>query len=366
MNKQFFAKIAGTAALALLLHPGVFAQSNDPQKPEKPDREGNPGRTARSGDDPDKLGQYDEIVIKRKAGKDAKVTVEIRDDQVFVDGMPVSQYNNDTISVRKKKSILAPPSPFRNHGGDWNYGANEGPDNVKPALLGVYSEKNEAEGGAKIKEITPGSAAEKAGLQKGDVITGVDEIKITDPDNLYDAIHNKYKPEDKVTITYQREGKDEKVAVILGAGKRRMREPDTFTLPGMGDFDFRNLPTLPNGPNGLNRPNGPNGLNRPGEPFGVNREEGRPKLGIHAQDTEDGKGVKVLEVDEGSFAEKAGIKEGDIITRFDGKEVNSALTLAEIARNGKDKTSVKIGLTRNGSYRELEIKIPRRLKTADL
>jgi serine protease Do len=236
--------------------------------------------------------------------------------------------------------------------------------------LGVYSEKNETEeGGAKIKEVTPGSAAEKAGLQKGDIITGVDEIKIAGPDDLYDAIHNKYKPEDKVAVTYQREGKERKASVVLGAGKKRTGQPYNFPLPDMRDFDFKNLPGLPNNPDGWNGPNGlrrPNDPNEPGGPFGTVGEDVRPRLGIHAQDTEDGKGVKVLEIDEGSNAEKAGIKQGDIITRFDGKEVNSAVTLAEVAREGRDKTSVRISLIRNGSSRELEVRTPRRLKTANL
>jgi serine protease Do len=92
----------------------------------------------------------------------------------------------------------------------------------------------------------------------------------------------------------------------------------------------------------------------------------KPKLGIKAQDTEDGKGVKVLDVDDESAAEKAGIKEGDIITRFDGKEVNSANDLSEGARAAKDKVSIKVNLLRDGKTQEIEIKIPKKLKTANL
>jgi serine protease Do len=94
--------------------------------------------------------------------------------------------------------------------------------------------------------------------------------------------------------------------------------------------------------------------------------ESRPKLGIRAQDTEDGKGVKVLDIDEDSPADKAGIKEGDIITRFDGKDVNSATELADIARESKGKTDMKISVTHEGKSREVDVKIPKKLKTADL
>ena len=91
-----------------------------------------------------------------------------------------------------------------------------------------------------------------------------------------------------------------------------------------------------------------------------------PKLGIKAQDTEEGKGVKVLDVADESLAEKAGIKEGDIITEFDGKTINSADDLAEAAQDAREKSSMKVQLTRDGKSQTIEIKIPKKLKTANL
>ncbi len=82
------------------------------------------------------------------------------------------------------------------------------------------------------------------------------------------------------------------------------------------------------------------------------------KFGIKAQDTEEGKGVKVLDVDDESAAAKAGIKEGDIITRFDGKEINSATALAEAARAAKEKASVHVSILRDGKPQEIEVKVP--------
>jgi serine protease Do len=93
---------------------------------------------------------------------------------------------------------------------------------------------------------------------------------------------------------------------------------------------------------------------------------GRPRLGIKAQDLEEGKGAKVLDVDDESPAEKAGIKEGDIINEFDGNPVENADDLAKLARENREKYTYKIKLTRDGKQQEVEIKIPRKLKTADL
>ena len=67
-----------------------------------------------------------------------------------------------------------------------------------------------------------------------------------------------------------------------------------------------------------------------------------PKIGIKAQDTEEGKGVNVLDVTDGSAAEKAGLKKGDVITRFDGNEVNSANELIQQVRGSREKSSVKV------------------------
>ena len=105
-------------------------------------------------------------------------------------------------------------------------------------------------------------------------------------------------------------------------------------------------------------------MNRKG--FNYSWSGGAPKLGLSVQDTDDGKGVKVIEVDDESNAEKAGIKEDDVITEVDGKAVNSADEVAKIIKDNKDKNSVMVKLTRNGKTQNIEVKIPRKLKTADL
>jgi serine protease Do len=93
---------------------------------------------------------------------------------------------------------------------------------------------------------------------------------------------------------------------------------------------------------------------------------GKPRIGIKAQDTEEGKGVKVLGVDDESAAEKAGIKKDDVITEFDGKKVNSTDELASAAREAKDKSAFKITFNRDGKSQTVEVKTPKKLKTANL
>src|SRR5882724_3334527 len=85
---------------------------------------------------------------------------------------------------------------------------------------------------------------------------------------------------------------------------------------------------------------------------------GGPKLGLSVQDTEDGKGVKVIDVDDESNSVKAGIKEDDIITEVDGKAVNGADEMAKIVKESKDKTSIMLKLQRAGKSQNIEVKMP--------
>jgi serine protease Do len=91
-----------------------------------------------------------------------------------------------------------------------------------------------------------------------------------------------------------------------------------------------------------------------------------PKLGLSVQDTDDGKGVKVIDVDDESNAAKAGIKEDDIITQVDDKIINGVDEIAKLLREKKDNPTVRLQLTRSGKAQTIEVKMPRKIKTADL
>ena len=235
-------------------------------------------------------------------------------------------------------------SPFRDM--DWSFSrdALSKTSDTKRAYLGVTSEKKE-DGGVTITEISKASAAEKAGLMKGDVITKIDDKVVSSPEDLSKIIHQ-FKPEDKVTVTYTRDGKEQKATALLGKFKmeRLQSYSYNYSMPKMESFRGMDIPETPRA-------------------FSFNV---RPRVGLKAQDTEDGKGVKVLDVDDDSPADKAGIKEGDVITEFDGKAVNSADELAVLSRATREKSSFKIKFKRNDKTQEVEVKIPKKLKTANL
>jgi putative serine protease PepD len=85
---------------------------------------------------------------------------------------------------------------------------------VEHAYLGVSLADSE-DGGARVAEVRPGSPAERAGLQAGDVITAVDGAEVTGSADLQATI-DAQRPGDTVSITYTRSGESGTLDVELG------------------------------------------------------------------------------------------------------------------------------------------------------
>lgn len=87
------------------------------------------------------------------------------------------------------------------------------------AALGVtvrpYFDANFQPAGAVIVSVSSGGPAAAAGLQAGDVITKINDTAITSPSGLTTALAG-FSPGDKVTVGYQRDGKNQSADVTLG------------------------------------------------------------------------------------------------------------------------------------------------------
>ncbi|MEY9213919.1 trypsin-like peptidase domain-containing protein [Thermobifida halotolerans] len=70
--------------------------------------------------------------------------------------------------------------------------------------------------GAELVDVTRGGAADQAGLQAGDVIVGVGNRAVTDPNVLIAEIRS-HRPGDTVTVTYERDGRTAEAQVTLSA-----------------------------------------------------------------------------------------------------------------------------------------------------
>ena len=79
--------------------------------------------------------------------------------------------------------------------------------------LGMKYDKAE-DGTVSVKEITPGSPAEAAGFQKGDVLLTLNGASYADKEALKKAKAD-WKPGSKVNFTVKREGAEKQIAVTL-------------------------------------------------------------------------------------------------------------------------------------------------------
>jgi serine protease Do len=337
--KQVFMKRLLIAGIALLTVPSVFAQKEKEKIKEDKDTE--------------KTEKMQTIVITRNGNVDEKTTIEIDGDKVKVNGKDAKDskdvhVNVNTITGDNGRMRVYNRTPGA---GAWNLNMDENrmmffSEDENRAMLGVTTEGDDK--GAEILSVTKESAAEKMGLKKGDIITKIDDRKIESSDDVTDAIRN-HKPGDKVSITYLREGKSQTATAELTKWKGvRM---NTFTtsprIEGFGgDINQRFREMMPS------------------ENFTY--AFGRPRLGLSIQDTDDGVGVKVLDVDSESAAAKAGIKKDDVILGVDDTDIKGTDDVLKATRADKDKTSYKFKVKRGGSAQTIEVKIPRKLKTADL
>lgn len=200
------------------------------------------------------------------------------------------------------------------------------------ARLGVYTEKDEK--GARVTKIVEGSPAQKAGLQVGDIITDVDKKNISGPSSLSEIISD-MNAGDKVGLKYIRNKKQHKASTVLDG-----HPSQSFRFQGEDNFakGFKGLADA----------------------------WGKPQLGIRIQDTEEGEGVKVLELDSESMAARAGIEKDDLIIAIDGNTVKTTDDARRQLAAVKNKPAYQVRVKRGDSQKEIEVKNPQKLKTADL
>ena len=318
----------------------------------------------------DKKEKKEQIIIRKKGDKNEKTTIVIEGDKITVNGKPVEKGDKDIIIQRfndddhvymrvpKPPRVNVRPEMYRykydrellhhdqllkefKH--EWKTGA----------LLGV--ETDEDAKGAKIEEVQKETAAEKAGLKKGDIIIKVGNKKIANPGELAEAISTK-KPNDEVEITYLRNGKEQKTKAKLseskfpgGFGMHEFKMGDGFPF-GDKEFNFELMHPFNDGQfkNDLIR------------------IHNRPQLGATIQDTEEGNGVKVLEVNTDSPAAKSGLQKEDVITEINEKKVSNVADAREALHANNEKQIWNLKVLRAGKTVNVEVKISKNLRKADL
>jgi serine protease Do len=342
---QLISKGLLIAGIALLTVPNAVLAQKEKTKDDKE-------KIKAEKDEKDKQDMQ-HITIMRNGDSKEKLVIEIDGDKVKINGKDASDMKDVQVNV----NTLRGAKRFRtntSNGEKWTFGFNNDDhmslfsEDDNRAMLGVTTEGSDK--GAEIVSVIDESAAAKAGLKKGDVITKIGDKKIESTDDVTEAIHAR-KPGEKVGITYLRDDKENTATAELGKWKGiKMNAVAVPKIEGMGGQWKEMMP-----------PSAPMTFERNGGLIAM----GRPRLGLSIQDTDDGVGVKVLDVDDESAAEKAGIKEGDIIVGVNDQEVKGTDDVTKAMRE-KDKTSFNFKIKRDGKTQNIEVKIPRKLKTAEL
>ena len=172
---------------------------------------------------------------------------------------------------------------------------------IRRGLLGVNIQSIDSEaaktldidvdGGAMVTRVFPESAAEKAGLEVGDIIVSVNDKKITSAAELRNTI-GLLRSGDSVGIRYIRDNKSRSTAAVLGSAEDQLLS-GADVHPGLAGASFA------------------------------------------PASAESDSGVEVTAVEEGSPAAQRGLRAGDVITAVNRVLVRNLSDLSTIAQSNR-------------------------------
>lgn len=192
---------------------------------------------------------------------------------------------------------------------------------VSPELEEFIGEDIKAIRGVYIAEVNEGSGGEEAGLKKGDVIIGIDDVDTYNTSRLQEMVARK-RPGDQVKVKYLRDGKEMTTTATLknfsGDTKVVIKE-----VPKTSDFN--------------------------GVVFEDVTSSVKQRLQL------DG-GASIISVDNEAWRE-AGVKEGFIVTRVGRTKIKNATELVDILKDLEGEEISILGVYPNGqrSYFDLRL-----------
>jgi S1-C subfamily serine protease len=230
-------------------------------------------------------------------------------------------------------------------------------------MLESRADKERDKIGARIKEVTPGGPAEKAGLQAGDIITrfngvALGGLKSDDEDDSGPAeklveLARKLEPGDTVDVEYRRDKDTRKARIIArdlpGMSMRRFR----MELPpgGMGDHEFPRMPMMLEGGRGGFQ------MFLGDDAHRLDLADINPELGEYFGAKE---GVLVLATPKDSTLP---LRAGDVIVAIDGRTLSSAGHAHRILRSYDAGETAKLEILRKQKKLTVSWKVPERDRT---
>jgi len=170
--------------------------------------------------------------------------------------------------------------------------------------------------GALVASVKQGDPADEAGINPGDVILEVDGQPIESARDLTRII-GRMAPDTKVRILLWREGEKREVSLKLGRRDKELaRQEEKGPSEGAGVQGMRLRP--------------------------VTQEEAQA-LGMRSA-----RGLVVTGVEQGSSAQRSGLRPGDVILQANGRPVEKVSELEAVVQDAKDKGVVLLLVNRKG------------------
>ena len=175
--------------------------------------------------------------------------------------------------------------------------------------------------GALVSDVTPGGAAAKAGLKRGDVILGYQGRAVVDTNAFRNEIAAT-KPGSTITLQVLREGKSSEMKATLeemAATKEAANRTEGAGRSGSGKF-------------------------------GMSIEPLTPQIADQLELDRSVEGVVISDLDPSGAAASAGLREGDVIQQINGRTVRSIEQVKAGLEAAADKPVVLLVTRANGSF----------------
>jgi serine protease Do len=172
--------------------------------------------------------------------------------------------------------------------------------------------------GILVSEVQHDSPASAAGLQQGDVITHLNDVELKDVSDLRNKVAMIH-PDTKVMLTILREGREKKVQVTIG------QQPANFSSQAMSGNQNSML-----------------------EKYGLTLQELTPEMADKFQ-YKVNSGLIISDVEEGSPAQMAGLKPGQLIEEVNRERVRNLDDLQKVMKTAKDSDKILLRV-RAGDY----------------
>ena len=192
------------------------------------------------------------------------------------------------------------------------------------------------EGGLEVEIVVPDSAAAAYGIQVGDVIKQVNGKNTTSIDELKAALGGAPAGA-TVKVKLTRKGADIAMSLVLGARGAKVEPP-------------KSQPATPK-PETTPKPT-PKPKEKPPE----KKPAEKGTLGIHARQTGEGQ-VVITMVVPGAAAQKGGLKAGDLVLKFGGKDIGSLKDLQEALGPMNAGDSVTVRIRRGEEEKDIKVKL---------